>query len=173
MMHNDIEDSEFTDVERQEMEKFIEELEQVKTLNLTRYEILFLSDSVTLLMEHDTHEGKFQIPAKTIAPSAGVGVPLELIQKIGMAVLMATEPESEGTVDLPITISELYLIREVCQSFVQINGERVGYNLLRKVYRLLLESNLKERAEFENLLHDVNFNLDTNPLKVDKEESNG
>ena len=48
MMHNDFDDREFTDDERQEMEKFIEELEQVKTLNLTRYEILFLSDSVTL-----------------------------------------------------------------------------------------------------------------------------
>ena len=31
MMHNDFDDREFTDDERQEMEKFIEELEQVKT----------------------------------------------------------------------------------------------------------------------------------------------
>ena len=174
MMNNDdFNDRDYTEEERNEMAKFIEELEQIKTLTLTRFETLFLSDSVTLLLEHDTHEGKFQIPAKTISPSAGVGVPLELIQKIGMAVLMVTEPESDGMVDLPITISELYLIREVCQSFVKINTEPVGYNLLRKVYRLLLDNDLKERAAFENLIHEVDFNLNKNPLKIDKEESNG
>ena len=174
MMNNDdFNDREYTEEERNEMAKFIEELEQIKTLNLTRYETLFLSDSVTLLLEHDANEGKFQIPAKTISPSAGVGVPLELIHKIGMAVLMVTEPESDGTVDLPITISELYLIREVCQSYVKVNTEQVGYNLLRKVYRLILDSDLKERAAFENLIHEVDFNLDKKSLKIDKEESNG
>lgn len=176
MRDDDFNDREYTDEERQEMEKFIEELETIRTLNLTRYETLFLSDSVTLLLEHDTHEGKFQIPAKTISPSAGVGVPLELIQKLGMAVLMVTEPESDGMVDVPLTISELYLIREVCQSYVRVNTEPVGYNLLRKVYRLILESNLKERAAFENLIHDVDWTLSpdsNNSLKIDKEESNG
>jgi hypothetical protein len=160
------------------MANFIEQLEQVKLLSLTKYEALFLSDSVTLLLEHDAQEGRFQIPAKTIAPRAGVGVPLELIHKIGLVVLLVTEPESDDTVDLPIAISELYLIREVCQSYVQINDTPVGYNLLRKVYKLLLESDLRERADFENLLHEVNFDLEKfdlekNPLKIDNEESSG
>ena len=75
--------------------------------------------------------------------------------------------------NLPITISELYLIREVCQSYVKVNTEQVGYNLLRKLYRLILDSDLKERAAFENLIHEVDFNLDKNSLKIDKEESNG
>jgi len=183
MMDNDFNDRDYTDEQREELAKFIEQLEQVKMLSLTKYEALFLSDSVTLLMEHDTQEGRFQVPARTIAPRAGIGVPLELIQKLGLAVVLVTEPESDDTVDLPISISELYLIREVCQSYAQINDTPVGYNLLRKVYKLLLESDLRERADFENLLHEVNFdlekfelenfNLEKNPLKIDNEESNG
>ena len=182
MMDNNFNERDYTDEQREELAKFIEQLEQVKLLSLTKYEALFLSDSVTLLMEHDAQEGRFQVPARTIAPRAGIGVALELIQKIGLAVLMITEPKAEDTVDLPISISELYLIREVCQSYVQINGTPVGYDLLRKVYGLLLETDLRERTEFENLLHDVNFNdyvddilekNEQNPLKIDNEESNG
>ena len=41
---------------------FLKELESLRTLTLTQYEALFLSDSVTLLMEHDGDKSKFQIP---------------------------------------------------------------------------------------------------------------
>ena len=68
-------------------------------------------------------------------------------------------------------ISELYILRELCVSYVTINGERVGYNLKRKVYTALLgktpeeeEILLEERKTFENLLNNANVDISANPL---------
>ena len=55
-------------------------LDDIKQLTLTRNELLYLSDSVTLLLEHTTEQGKMHIPARQLKASAGVSVPVELIQ---------------------------------------------------------------------------------------------
>ena len=51
------------------------ELNQTKTLSLTKNEALFLSDTFTLLVEHDREGGSIQLPARGIIPSAGMSVP--------------------------------------------------------------------------------------------------
>ena len=76
-------------------------------------------------------------------PSAGVPVPIDLIQKIGLAVLLATDPKNtENIAEVTMNIADLFLLRECCQSFVRINNELVGFNLLRKIYYLILDKNL-------------------------------
>ena len=88
---------------------FLRELESLRTLTLTQYEALFLSDSVTLLMEHDADKSRFQIPARGLQPSASVPVPLEMITRIGLAVLLATDPNNTSKkADLIVNVSELY-----------------------------------------------------------------
>ena len=54
---------------------FMKELEALRTLPLTQYEALFLSDSVTLLLEHEADRKSLQIPARGIQASASVPVP--------------------------------------------------------------------------------------------------
>ena len=143
----------------EEFKKFIEQMEEVKTITLTKGECLFLSDSITLLLENEVENGRYQMPAKTLQPTGGVAVPLELIQRLGMAVLVATDPNNtEGTADMPINISELFLLREVCQSFKAYGNEPVGYNLVRKIYALMLEQDLKDRVKFEKILGTVDIN---------------
>lgn len=149
---------------------FLRELESLRTLTLTQYEALFLSDSVTLLMEHDADKSRFQIPARGLQPSASVPVPLEMITRIGLAVLLATDPNNTSKkADLIVNVSELYLLRECCQSYITHGNEPVGYSLIRKIYRLLLEKELKERELFDNLLSDIGINLENIP-KVERSE---
>ena len=46
---------------------YMQELSETKILTLTRNEALYLSDSVTLVIEHDTEQGKIvQIPSRSL-----------------------------------------------------------------------------------------------------------
>ena len=128
-------------------------LEQKKNITLTKNESLYLSDSITLLMEHEQTPGIIHMPARHLTAQASVPVPFELVQKIGMAVLIATDPKNstcEATIEL--SVADLYLLRECCQTYVRVNKELVGYNLIRKVYKLLLEDTIKEKHLIETLV---------------------
>ena len=100
-----------------------------------------------------------------------MGTSLELIQRIGLAVLYATDVKNKsGIAELVLTLGELYLIRECCQSYITHGEEPVGYNLVRKIYRLILQDELKARAEFEKILSDVDVNLEQAPPRVERLE---
>ena len=73
-----------------------------------------------------------------------------------MACLDATDPNNYlgvATISLPVT--DLYLLRECCQSYIKVNNELVGFNLLRKIYSLILESDIKEKELVENLTREI------------------
>ena len=59
-----------------------------------------------------------------------------------------------------MTIFELYLLRECCQTSVKRNDENVGYNLLKKIYELMHEDELKERTLIDNITSDLELDLD-------------
>ena len=134
----------------------------IKQLNVTRNELLHLSDSVTLLIEHSSDQGTFHMPVRQLMPSAGVPVPIELIQVIGLGfVTLADERNTSNTTILSLTIGDLYLLRECCQSFLKVNGEFVGYNLLVKIYELLFERDLIEQKFINKLTDGLDLTLDT------------
>ena len=167
----DANDDFISDLEEEEA-KFLGAL---KILELTRNEALYLSDSVTLLMEHTPEQGKIHIPARQLMPQAGVPVPLDLIQKIGLAVLVTTnEIEDEGSsFDLELTTADLFLLRECCQSFVKINNELVGFNLLRKIYGLVLDEDVQERKFFQRITHGLDLDLTSKNIEEGKDSNNG
>ena len=137
-------------------------LGDIKQLNVTRNELLHLSDSVTLLIEHSSEQGTFHMPVRQLMPSAGVPVPIELIQAIGLGfVALADKSNTTNTTILSLTIGDLYLLRECCQSFLKVNDEFVGYNLLVKIYDLLLEEALMERKFINKLTDGLDLTLDT------------
>ena len=158
-------------------EEFLEQEEEedflgaIKILELTRNEALYLSDSVTLLMEHVPEHGRIHMPARQLMPQAGVPVPLDLIQKIGLAVLVTTTEmeEEENLCSLELTIADLFLLRECCQSFIKINNELVGFNLLRKIYELVLEEDIKERRFLQRITQGINFDLIPKNVEEGKE----
>ena len=160
------------DFKSMDEDEFLKTLEALRVLPLTKYEALYLSDSVTLLLHHDTNnKGHVEIPARGLVSSASVSVPMDLIQRIGLAVLLSTDPENKtGIAELVLNVSELYLLRECCQSFITHGNEPVGYNLIRKIYKLLLHKELKERAILDNILSDIEINLDSSPPRVERAE---
>ena len=163
-MHEPNLDSEFDDFQDDDLTR----LEEEKVLELTMNEALYLSDSMTLLLEHTPEHGKIHVPARQLMPQAGVPVPIELIQKIGLAVLVATASENEDKLAaMEVNVADLFLLRECCQSFIKINNERVGFNLLRKIYYLILERDIEERSFIEELTKGI----DMSNLSIGKELS--
>jgi|TARA_A100001515_G_scaffold3279_2_gene3270 hypothetical protein len=144
-------------------EAFFEAMDKIKVLSLTRWEALYLSDSMTLLLELEAEKGKVSLPARNLQASAVVSVPIEMIERIGFAVLLATDPKNEtGMTEMPVKISELYMLRECCHSTVRMGNELVGYNLLRKIYKLLLEEDLKQKDLIDSLTADIELDLEKN-----------
>jgi len=151
---------------------FLDTLETEKVLCLTKYEALYLSDSMTLLMEQTSEIGKVHMPARQLVHQALIPVPLYLIQKIGLAVLETCDPENETQLaNIEVSIADLFLLRECCQSFIRVNQELVGYNLLRKVYTLLLEDSILEETE-RSFINDLTAGIDLSPLSNEEKLKN-
>lgn len=90
-------------------------------IQLTLLESLYLSDSLSMFT---------QGPPEVLSESAS---PLpELLLKIGAAVL-ETDRMKEP-VDVALALQELWIVREVAKSSVVVGSERVGLNLIIKVY---------------------------------------
>ena len=140
-----------------EMER---ELNQTKTLSLSKNESFFLSDTFTLLIEYNKEDGIINLPVRGVLPSAGVPVPIEMIERVGLAVLETTDPKNTTqTAEVDFTVSELFLMRECCQSYISVDNEAVGYNLVRKIYRLLLEDTLLEKRFIDTITKDIKISL--------------
>jgi len=151
-------------VSNNEDDDFLETLDDEKILCVTKNEALYLSDSMTLLMEHTPEAGRMHVPTRHLMPQALISVPIYLIQKIGLAVLETCDPDNEAQVaDIEVSIADLFLLRECCQSFIRINNELVGYNLLRKVYTLMLEDSILEESE-RSFINDLTAGIDLSSL---------
>ncbi|MDA0770753.1 MAG: hypothetical protein BZY79_04610 [SAR202 cluster bacterium Casp-Chloro-G4] len=90
-------------------------------IQLTQLESLFLSDSISMFMQG--------VP--DALPGQTMPFP-DLLLKIGGAVL-ETE-QRKDTANVHVSLADLWVIREVTKSSAVIGSERVGLNLLFKVY---------------------------------------
>lgn len=90
-------------------------------IELTNMESLYLSDSVSMYLQGPPEN------------SPGHDSPFpNLLLKIGGAVL---ETEQQATsVTIYVSLSELWMMREITKSSVVVGNERVGINLLLKIY---------------------------------------
>ena len=131
--------------------------------SLTRNEALFLDDSLTLMVERDGEEQRVY-SMRPVQMTAGLAVPLDLMDKIGKAVVYTTNKENQGQEYIfAVDISELFMIREVASSFIKIGDEPVGYNLKRKVCELLYSDEIEQESRdmmVDQLLKDVNVDLE-------------
>ena len=111
---------------------FIEDDEPTKVIKFTRNELLYIDDSVTMLIEP---EAGLPLPFRPLISQALVSIPANLMEKIGKGILKI---QNQVEVYIELGESELYMLREICLSYVKINGEPVGYNLKKKIYQALL-----------------------------------
>ena len=142
--------------------------EEVQTLMLTRDEILYIDDNLTMMIEKENSRGgdnQFSTVRPVIA-NAGLPAPVELLEKIGLAVLQVTDEDDvwEGTISVPVTPTDLYMLRELARSTIKINGRFVWLELKKKLYKLLYADEFKVEKNVEKLLADVNMPEDSKPM---------
>ena len=126
---------------------------KMKIIFLTRAEALFLDDAITVMTDREGMAGV--IGMRPVAPSAMMSAPPDLIDRIGMVVLLTTSSSNIKEAPLEIGDDELYLLRECAQSSVKFDEELVGFNLKRKIYLALLEDDYKDSLQFAKLMADM------------------
>jgi hypothetical protein len=113
------------------------EAEKVNILLLTKNEALFIDDNLSLMIEEEIGSGA----TSTVRPllhTAQVPAPMELLEKIGKAILFTTDLENhEEPASVPVAEIELYMLREIAHSSAYVGEESVGINLKRKIFSLL------------------------------------
>ena len=125
----------------------------MKSIVLTRAEALFLDDTLTVMTDRETMSGIAGI--RPLGASAMMAAPPDLIDRIGMAVLLTTSTNAMSEAVLEVDDQELYLLRECAQSSVKFDDEPVGFNLKRKIYLALLEDSYTDSLQFAKLMVDM------------------
>jgi hypothetical protein len=129
--------------------------EELHPIYMTRNEILFLDDSLTMMLERDGPQEAI-MTMRVMMPSAYLPAPVSLIDKLGMAVLRITDPDADeaGTV-IHLNDTDIYMLREICHSYCKVGREHVGYNLKRKLYLALYADTYNRDKQVDKLLSTV------------------
>jgi len=142
--------------------------EETHPIWMTHNEVMFLDDSLTMMLEKDSMSDAVTT-MRGIVPSAHLPAPVDLLDKLGMAVLEVTDPDST---ELGTTVylgdSELYMLREICHSYCRIGEEPVGYNLKRKLYIALYSESYTTNKVADTLLATVDLDIKESAPKLDK-----
>ena len=128
-----------------------------KSLSLTRNESLFIDDSLSMIIERDPGEERLGT-VRPMAHTAGLPAPVDLLEKIGKAILFTTDPENNGQeASIQVTETDLYMLREITHSYVKIGDEPVGFNLKRYIYTLLYGSEYSRDKIADKLIAQVDI----------------
>ena len=128
------------------------------SITITRNEALYLDDCMTLMVEREmTSDQRSSLGTlRNVAPTAQLPVPIELVDKIGLVVLATTDEDFPSeTATIKVDTSELYMLREVAQSYVKVGQEAVGFNLKKKIYRALYEEEYLKEKNIDRLLSEA------------------
>jgi len=113
---------------------------------LTRRELCFIDDSLTLLREN-VDFNKDIIIKRVLLPTAGTVAPMLLITKIGAALLESFENEQKGkqaAASVHLEEDDLLTLREIAHTGAVYDEERVGLNLKLKVHEGLRRFAIEE-----------------------------
>ena len=129
--------------------------EDLYPIHMTRNEILFLDDRLTMMIEKEPMQEAVTTMRPQL-PTAYLPAPVSLIDKLGMAVLRITDPDeiNTGTV-VHLNTTDIYMLREICHSYSRVGREQVGYNLKRKLYLALYADNYNRDKQIDRLLSTV------------------
>jgi len=142
--------------------------EETHPIWMTHNEIMFLDDSLTMMIEKD---GVLETVTtmRSVVPSAQLPAPVNLLDKMGIAVLEVTDPANvERGTTVHLGESEMYMLREICHSYCKVGGEPVGYNLKRKLYIALYSESYAKNKVVDTLLATVDLDTKEPAPKLDK-----
>lgn len=126
------------------------------SLSLTVKELVYVDDSISLLVNREDQVQS--IPLRMSMPANTIGAPMELIQKVGMAMLGVFD--AGGPVVLTVTELELMILRELAHSSIRAEEHLIGLGLKRKVYEALWGDKLRENEVREKVHKDLLSTLD-------------
>ena len=151
-----------------EIDDFFGDDEDTHPIWMTHNEVMFLDDSLTMMLEKDSMSDSVTT-MRVMIPSAHLPAPVTLLDKIGIAVLQVTDPEStEKGTTVELNDSEIYMLREICHSYCKVGKEPVGYNLKRKMYLSLYGETFEKDKIVDGLLATVDLDIKEPAPKIDK-----
>ena len=113
----------------------------VQPLHLTRNEVLFIDDMLSMMIASTKDDRSNGDQFTTIIPlttRVGFPAPFRVIEKFMYAVLFTTDPDNNGReAVIHLERSDLQMLREIASTNIKRDGEAVGYNLKRKIYGAL------------------------------------
>ena len=130
-------------------------------LTLSHNELLYLDDCLTLMIEREyenpMESGTHSATMRNILPTAPLAVPIELVEKIGMGVLYVTDEDNVGKdAEIEFDIPELYMLREITQSYIKVGNEPVGFNIKRKLYKAMYAKKYEDIKQLDRIITDYN-----------------
>ncbi len=132
--------------------------ETEKIISLTRNEAMFIDDSLTMIIEKEQGDERITT-VRPLTHTAGLPAPVDLLERIGVAILFTTDPENKDLeAQVYVSDTDLYMLREISHSYIKVGEEAVGFNLKRKIYNLLY----KQSYEREKVARDIIDQLDMN-----------
>ena len=151
-----------------DIDDFFGDDEDTHPIWMTHNEVMFLDDSLTMMLEKDSMSDSVTT-MRVMIPSAHLPAPVTLLDKIGIAVLQVTDPEStERGTTVELNDSEIYMLREICHSYCKVCKEPVGYNLKRKMYLSLYGETFEKDKIVDGLLATVDLDIKEPAPKIDK-----
>ena len=132
---------------------------EIHVVPLSLAELLYLNDNVSALVAASDYEGS--MPLRQRLSTAVIAVAFPLIDKImiGIHYLLSEtdDPSYEALVEIKLSTSELYLIREASISQATYGKYPVGLTLLKKVCGVLFGKGVPniDLQALEKLLSDV------------------
>ena len=134
---------------------------QDKILELTRNELLYIDDNLSMLVEKDLGDSSLGT-VRPLAHTAGLPAPVELLEKLGVGILFTTDPANTGKpAPIPVSDTDLYMLRELAISYIKVGTEPVGFNLKCKIAKLLFEKSYQQGKTADRLLSEVNMSKNT------------
>jgi hypothetical protein len=113
---------------------------------------LTIDDGLSLLVNKGEFDGA--VTLRPVYPSAGIGCSIDLIARIGEAILkMAEKLESPTNQIIEVTDVDIYILRELVISQVVKMDRSIALGLRLKLYNLLYSDNVEAEA--------INKSLDT------------
>ena len=136
-----------------------------KILKLTRNESLFIDDSLTMIIERE-HGDERITTVRPLQHTAALPSPVDLLEKIAIAILYTTDPKNEGKeAELFVSDTDLYMLREISHSYIKVGEEPVGFNLKRKIYTLLYQKRYERDQVARQIIAQIDSVLPMDTIK--------
>jgi len=117
----------------------------IKELTLSPVELLCIDDGLSLLVNKNEYDGA--VTLRPVYPSAGIGCSIDLISKVGEAIIkMAETLENPTDETIQVTDVDIYILRELVISQVVKMDRSIALGLRLKLYNLLYSDNVEAES---------------------------